>query len=57
MKSLRKRNPMIFDLILFIAFTLAAFGAFALSDAAGASGALIAIAILSAVSILLVVSR
>lgn len=57
MKSIRKRNPLMFDLGLFLAFTIASFAAFALTEAAGAEGAIASIAILAAICLGLVFSR
>jgi hypothetical protein len=56
-KSLRKRNPVLFDLALFLAFTLASFAAYALTEAGGTPGAVISLAILGLIGLILVLSR
>jgi hypothetical protein len=57
MKPLRKKNPLIFDLVLFLAFTVASFAAYLLTEAAGMSGAIISIVLLSLLSVSLIISR
>lgn len=57
MKSIRKRNPLMFDLGLFLAFTVASFAAFALTETAGTEGAIASIAILAAICLGLIFSR
>ncbi len=57
MKAVRKLNPLMFDLALFIGFTLGSFAALLLTDAAGSAGAIISILILALISITLVLSR
>jgi hypothetical protein len=57
MKSIRKKNPLIFDLALFLAFTLGSFGALLLTNAAGLTGAALSLGILTVVCLLLIFSR
>jgi hypothetical protein len=57
MKAQRKRNPVLFDLALFLAFTLASFSAYALTEAGGSVGAVISLALLGGISLILVLSR
>jgi hypothetical protein len=56
-KSLRKIHPLLFDLTLFILFTLGSFAALFLTDAAGSTGAAASILFLSLISIVLIISR
>ena len=57
MKSIRKKNALIFDLTLFLAFAMMSFAAYLLTDTAGATGAVISIAILAFISVVLIISR
>ena len=57
MKSIRKKNALIFDLVLFLAFAGMSFAAYLLTDAAGATGAVIGIAALTIISLVLIISR
>jgi hypothetical protein len=57
MKSLRKRNALVFDLTLFILFTLSSFLAYVLTESAGSTGAVASLIILSLICLSLIVSR
>jgi hypothetical protein len=57
MKALRKHNPLMFDLALFLSFTIMSFLAFAMTDAWGVSGAVISVGALVAISLMLIFSR
>ncbi len=57
MKAVRKKNPLIFDLILFLAFGLASFAAYLVTDAAGVAGAVTSIAVLAGICLILIFSR
>lgn len=54
---MRKKNPLIFDLILFLGFVLASFGAYFLTEASGINGAIVSVSILILLSLGLVISR
>lgn len=57
MKSVRKRNPLVFDASLLVGFIALAFLAYTLASEGGSTGALIGLLGLSAICFLLVVSR
>jgi hypothetical protein len=57
MKTLRSRNPVMFDLVLFLSFTLFAFLAYAMSEQFGMVGALTGIVLLAITSVTMVLSR
>jgi hypothetical protein len=56
-KSLRKKNALLFDLVLFLAFAIACFAAYLLTDNAGQTGAIVSIAVLGTISLTLIFSR
>lgn len=57
MKSIRKKNALIFDLVLFLAFTIISFVAYLVTDMAGSTGAVMSIVALAIISAVLVISR
>jgi hypothetical protein len=57
LRKLRKQNPSLFDLVLFIGFTTFSFGSYVLADAAGVSGAVIGISLLTITCLAMVFSR
>lgn len=57
MKSLRVRNPLLFDSVVLAAFTAIALAAYLLTEAANTAGALIAISALAVTCVILVISR
>jgi hypothetical protein len=56
-RGVRQVNPLIFDLVLFLVFTFAAFGVYVLTEAAGAIGAVIGLLILGLICVVMVISR
>jgi hypothetical protein len=57
MKSIRKRNPLMFDLALFLAFSIVSLCAYLITNEVGIAGALFSIAMLSLISLALIFSR
>ena len=57
LKATRKQNPVLFDLVLFIAFTAAAFAAYFLAQEIEATGGMIAVTLLALVCLALIFSR
>lgn len=57
MKALRKRNALIFDVAIFLGFTVASFAAYVLTDWAGTTGAVISITLLGIICLSLIISR
>lgn len=57
MKSLRARNPLLFDAVVLAAFTVIALAAYLLTESANTTGALIAISALAITCAILIVSR
>jgi hypothetical protein len=57
MNTLRKKNSLLFDLTLFLVFTIASFGSYVLAREAGATGATVALAILAMTCLIMVISR
>ena len=57
LQLVRKKNPLIFDLLLFIGFSLAAFAAYLLTETLASTGAIISVLALSLICLALMLSR
>lgn len=57
MKSVRQRNPLVFDASLLVGFIAIAFLAYSLASSSGDTGALIGVLGLAAICVILVISR
>jgi hypothetical protein len=57
MKALRKRNALLFDLTLFLSFTVVSFFAYMMTNSFDATGAIASLGLLAVICLVLIISR